>query len=278
MTGCTISIGGGVLSSSEYDKLKKEIKTENKSDLYMTRLIVILGTKCSLNCKECNNLMPHFKPQIDLPQDEIINSLNNVINVSKSILICELIGGEPFLSKNFKTLLERVINEDKIKQIEITTNATIIPNKDLIELLQNKKVIVKISDYGELVNKDKLIDFLKENEINYEVLKITNWISSGGIEKRNKDHQALHEEYSNCSPGIYCKALFGDKLFQCARAASLYALGYMKENEYIDCKNLKSSEELKDFILRDWSVACDYCDQGLLNKKFIKTAEQIPRN
>ena len=64
----------------------------NESQLNIARLVVILGTKCSLQCKDCNALIPYFTPQRDLNIDKIFNSLEKLLKLSSSILKCELIG------------------------------------------------------------------------------------------------------------------------------------------------------------------------------------------
>ena len=160
-------------------------------------------------------------------------------------------------------------------QIEITTNGTILPKEDLIPYLQNNKAVIRISDYGELVNKDKLIGFCEANKIRYEVLGIEAWVSPGGIEKRGRAIEELKKLYDRCYSAYYCKTLYDGKLFPCARAASLYALGAMKEQDYVEINAETKTEELLTFITRDYAEACDYCDKETDNKKYVEPAEQM---
>lgn len=243
--------------------------------LYVPRLVVVLGTKCSLRCKECNNLMPHFKPQMDLDADRIIDSLKILTDRVDNIYKCELIGGEPFLSKNLERVLEYTLNNSKIKKIEITTNGTLIPNSTLVHMLKNPKITIRISNYGDLVDKSKLIYFLKENMIQYVVLELGEWVSPGGVFKRDKDFETIKKNYQACSSGYYCKTLYEDKIFSCARAASLYALGYMQEPEYIQVEENFKSDDLKKFLVRSFSIACNYCDIANDEKIYVEPAEQL---
>lgn len=246
------------------------------SDKYiMARLVVVLGTKCSLRCKECNNLMPHFSPQGDLNLECILTSLKKVLEKTEMILRCELIGGEPFLSKNMEKTLQFLIESNRIGQIEITTNGKTMPDNTVIPLLKNKKVKVRISDYGSLVDKEKMIEVLEANSIRYQILELGSWISPGGVEKRFRNIIQLKEYYSACPSGYYCKTLYEDKIFACARAASLYALNYMKENEFVLVDEGMTTKELKDFIMKDYSEACDYCDINSENASLTKPAEQL---
>lgn len=247
----------------------------NRDELDITRIAVVLGTKCSLRCKECNNLMPYFKPQYDFELDEILESLELILNCARTVLRCELIGGEPFLSKNLVDVLEFLLKKKNVYQIEITTNGQIIPDDSLVPLLKNRQVKVRISDYGSLVDKKKMIRFLTENGIYHEVLEIEDWISPGDINKRNRSKELLAQCYNKCPAAYYCKTLFGRKLFLCARAASLSALGYMDEKEYILVNEKISPEEINMFFLKNYSEACDYCDIGDDNRIYVKPAEQF---
>lgn len=267
----------GCISKEEKENLEKEMLRglgEGRG-IDMPRLVTVLGTKCSLRCRECNNLMPLFKPQRDLEKGKILASLETVLGKVHTVLVCELIGGEPFLSEHLGDAIRLLAQKKNVIRIEITTNGTVLPEPSLIPLLQNSKVKVRISDYGELVAKDKIIGFLEENNINYCVLKLGQWISPGGTEKRNRSKEQLRKCYEACSSGYYCKTLFGEKIFSCARSASLSALGHMKKEEFLEVNADLSVEKMKEFLLKDYSEACDYCDTAGENIKYVKPAEQL---
>ena len=248
---------------------------DNENELYMSRLVIVLGTKCSLRCRDCSNLIPYFQKPCDLNSEKIINSIERISRSTKQILRCELIGGEPLMANNFLEILEYLLSIESIKSIEVTTNGTIVPKNELtINILQNPKVYIRISNYGDLVNNNNFINFLIINNIRYEVLELDTWILPGNMNKRNKNKNTLRKEYARCTSGYLCKTLFEDKLFACARAASLYALGVLPV-EYISIDDKCTTEELKKFILRDFSVACDYCDVANNNPKEIEPAIQL---
>lgn len=249
-----------------------------ENELDIVRLVVVLGTKCSLRCRDCSNLMPYYKPQEDFDKEEIITSLNNITEKTQSILKCELIGGEPFLSKNLSDVLEYVIKNEIIKAVEITTNGTIIPNEKLIPLLKNPKVQIRISDYGEVVDKSNIIAFLQEHSINYHLLDCEKWVLAGGVETRNKSKKELVKQYRMCHSGYYCKPLYKGKIFSCARAAGLYDLGFMKDKEYVEVFENFDEKEMKEFLLRDFSIACNYCDSATKNMVYTSPAVQLPND
>lgn len=267
---------GGIGKEEKENLVKEMLQTFGRHrGVDLPRLVVVLGTKCSLRCRECNNLMPMFKPQKDLDKMEILTSLKTVLDKVHTVIVCELIGGEPFLSENLSDVIGLLVQSKNVMRIEITTNGTVLPKASLIPLLQNLKIKVRISDYGELGDKNKMIDFFMKNKINYCVLRLGQWTSPGGIEKRNRSKERLKSCYAGCTSGYYCKTLFGRKLFSCARSASLSALGYMKEEEFLEINADLSASAMKEFLLKDYSEACDYCDVSDENAKFVKPAEQM---
>lgn len=253
---------------------KKAMLDLNSDGLNLGRLVVTLGSKCSLRCKECDNLMPYFKPQKDLDLQKILSSLKILCAKADNILSCNLIGGEPFLSDNLYPVLEFLLQQENVYQITIGTNGMILPDKEQIPLLQNKKIRITISDYGKLVDKQRFVDYLEQYDICYEILGIERWIATGGVEKRGRSRQDLQSIYHNCYAGYYCKTLYEDKLFSCAKSSSLYALGFMKEQEYIEIKTGTITKEIKEFLLMSYSAACDYCGRTE-NLVYCEPAVQI---
>ena len=79
------------------------------NEVCMARLVIVLSTKCSLKCVECNNLIPHFQPQRDLDANVILRSIEMITQSVGKILKCELIGGEPFMSKNLEVVLREIL-------------------------------------------------------------------------------------------------------------------------------------------------------------------------
>lgn len=251
----------------------------DSGELVIPRLVVVLGTKCSLRCRDCNNLIPYFKPQYELDTTKIIDSINIILGRCYKILRLELIGGEPFLCSNLKEVLQNIISNRSIEQIEITTNGTIIPNEELKPLLKNENVKIRISNYEPLVSSNKIEEYLKSNDIRYEILEGTSeWIDAGGIEKRNRTKSALVENYRRCQGSRYCRTLYENHIFKCARAASLFALGKMSEDDKLCVNDNLTANQVKQFWIEEYSAACDYCDMGNDELRYVKSAIQCDRN
>lgn len=252
---------------------------EQKKFYTIPRLTVVLTPRCSLRCKECNNLMWMFSGSRDLAAGKIIASLENIISQFDFIPCIELIGGEPFMAQNIKDVLEFLSGQEKVLCIEITTNATIIPHEEIINQLKNSKVVIHVSDYGNVVNPQKFLECMRQNEIQFRVLEFQGkWVATGGTEKRNRSAEKLSRQYYQCISGNLCKTLWEDRIYPCARAASLAALEIMTD---CPCINSLEKERLRERMYSFYIVPscgpCDYCDVSIENPVYVEPAVQLER-
>ena len=191
----------------------------------------------------------------------------------------ELIGGEPFAAGNLNHVLDFLLKQKNVMVIEITTNATIMPSVETLNRLKNQKIYIHVSSYGHVVDQRRFISCMQENNIQYRLLEFQNqWVSTGGIEKRNRDADELMYQYYHCTSGNLCKTLWENKLYPCARAASLAALGIMADCPYIDCLQKEDiRERLYSFYLVPSCGPCDYCDVAVADPVYVEPAVQLDR-
>lgn len=240
------------------------------------RLTVVLTPRCSLRCRECNNLMWRFDGAEDLSTEKILSSLGDILEQIDFISCVELIGGEPFAARNLDRVLEFLLDQEKVFVIEITTNATIVPSKKILNLLRNRKISVHISNYGNVVRQDRFIDYMKGNEIQYMLLGFQDkWVATGGIKRRERNAEDLIKQYYRCGSGYLCKTLWEDKIYPCARAASLAVLGIMSDCPYVQCSKDGLREKLYSFYVVPSCGPCDYCDVAVENPVYVEPAVQI---
>lgn len=271
-----ISTANKISSYRENYERERQINGLARDKFDLMRLVVVLGSRCSLRCRDCNNLIPYFKKPTDLRIKTIAKSVRHILDVVDEINRFELIGGEPFLVKELKDILIFSIAQKKIKKIEITTNGTIFPDFKLLKILRNDKINVEISDYRDKVNSSALVDFLQKNDIKYKILKIDYWNASGGIKKRNRNSNYLELQYKKCISSYYCKTLYEDNIFQCARASSLFGLGVCTDSDsYLKIDSCLTRKNLFNFIFSGVNPACDFCDLGTPDEKKIEPAIQI---
>lgn len=251
-------------------------KLMNRELVQIPRLVVVLTERCTLRCKECDNLMRHFKSPKELNDDVIKDSLRKIIDAVDVLSCCELIGGEPFLANSLGRVINFLLNEEKVMRIEITSNGTILPKQEDIPLLCNDKVTVRLSDYRNIVDQSRFIDCMKENGIKLESMPKGMWLANGSVEQRGRSADKLLQQYDRCSSGKICKTLWEDVLFVCARAASLAALGCIGKEQAIKVsESVNLREEIIRFMCNPLVNACGYCDNESGEEQMVEAAEQV---
>ena len=103
------------------------------------------------------------------------------------IYVANIIGGEPFLNPELKEIVRICAENPKIETLELTTNATIVPDDGVIRAIKDGGVTVHISNYPNLdqryiENKRRLIEKLKEYGVPYEYQFHEIWLDFGEIE------------------------------------------------------------------------------------------------
>lgn len=250
-----------------------------EGDFVVPYLPLYLTTCCTLNCAKCNNLMPMFKGQnLHFDRKKTLDSLHRIMDVSKELIFCELVGGEPFLYPEFEQILDEVASLEKVRQIVVVTNGTVIPKDSIVEKLAKYRVIVRVSDYGLFDQMAKFISVMDHAGVNARVMQDMKWNDPGDTEFRGRSAAELREQYNHCEFSLKCKYLCEDKLFTCARIASLYYLGIAKApGDMLDIDDSLTQEKLHQFYLRDVAAGCQFCDLWTGDDAVIPSAEQVDR-
>lgn len=258
-----------------YSKSEKSVSI-NSIDFQIT-------DKCSLRCKECANLMQYFTQPKDFDFDECIADIDKLLSVVDYILDVRVIGGEPFVCKDFHRYIERLLTYKNIGMISIYTNGTIIPTSKNIECLKSDKVILKISNYGQLSrNLNNLINVCKKEQILYDIAQIEYWTKCATFEQHHRTDNENRAILKNCCVGS-CPSMRNHRIFRCPFLANAWALKAIPQNiiEYVDL-NTSDIETLKNDIQsyfdKDLILGCDYClgrPIDFQNQVRVPVAEQI---
>ena len=250
------------------------------------RVEIVLTTKCSLCCKDCANLIQYYnirggvKPSYHIKHSENIRAIRRLLSITDEIHDFGILGGEPFLYPQLFDIVKLLIEQEKIFQVRITTNGTVLPKDEkLLNLLSSNKILVVISNYGD---KSKFLPELEkvfsEKGIRYEVfLENGQWVDFGGIEYRNRTEDKLRRQFRNCRS--FDHSMIHGKIHVCPRSSNGMDLGIVPNcpDEYIDLfEEGISKKELRKklwkFIQRSGLkkvTACNYCDQGVYPLKMI---------
>lgn len=265
---------------SENEALKKALKDVDDNKFILPKLNVIVTEKCSLRCKDCRALIPHVEKPKDEPLEKVKDEISKILDAVDEVIDIEPIGGEPFLYPNISELLEWLCSIDKIKNVCITTNGTIIPSKDCLEVLRNKKIFIYISDYGYIEKMAKIVETFEKEGIAFDTEVDQQWFDVGGFECRNRSIDELRLEYINCYCEFVLKYVWDNKIWLCPRAPRLSTLKvFESEHDYIDLSKYNDANNLRDAIKNsffdEYAEACNYCNQGDYNLGIIPAGIQI---
>lgn len=254
--------------------------------VFLRSVDIVITERCSLKCRDCSNLMQYYKAPKDSTLDELVRSIDTFCSFVDEINEFRVIGGEPFMNKEYHLILKRLLDEPKVKKVVIYTNGTILPAEDKISCLKNDKVLFMITDYGKLSRKlGALIEMLEREHIAYYSEKARGWTDCASISRHNRLVEANKALFKNCC-AKNTATLSNGKLYRCpfsANASRLMAIPDFAP-DYIDLfkigkvpgtqKDIKNM--VRSFILgKDSLCACDYCNGRSFQDTEILPAIQI---
>ncbi len=250
--------------------------------VYLRQVELVMTTKCSLRCKDCANLMQYYEKPYNVSKEIIKEEINNLIRYFDEIDTVVLVGGEPFLYADIDSIIEVVAGMEKVNRVHIFTNGTIIPREEWISALQNKKVKLIISDYGEISRrKRELAAFCKKYNIKFHLKdKDLVWGYVGDMNSRNRSEKELCKQFKRCHN--ICRSILNGKLYYCPRAAHGHDLGYVHtgEYEYVDLlsDNIDRKKLMEVLYSKYYFSACDYCNYGTKEMTSVKPGVQLRRD
>ena len=250
------------------------------------RLIFVITDKCTLNCQNCDGYIPyHIHPRTD-SISSIIESYEEIIKVCGYVDAIDIMGGETLLHPNIAELTEFFVNDNRCGKVTIISNGTILPNDRLTNVMKSRKVVFRLSDYGQLSRKkEEIIKLFDSEDIKYELTNYPYWDKIPIIEKQNETLHQVQAKYSTCTANVlYIKH---GKLFQCRFVTGLSDLDANMipdfEKNYVNLLALDKkivSSQIKEFIQQLYSRipldACKYCPGGhcILFGQHVPVAEQ----
>lgn len=247
--------------------------------LYLPYCVLCITSKCSLRCKNCAAFITHYEKREDYTLEYVKENLGKVLDAVDGIMELELMGGEPFLCKEFDDILSWCISQSKIRAIKIITNGTIVPRKDTWNLLKHNKVKLVVDDYGEHSYKfEEIVAGAEENEVRYEKQLLHSWYQIEPIVKHGFTEERLEEIFKECNFRT-CVGITNGRFFHCNVAGHMNTVGLLDDenSDYVQLQGAEyKTEELKkklsDFLHKKYIKACDFCN--LYMGKEIEVAKQ----
>lgn len=253
-----------------------------RNTLDLDHLEIVVGTKCTLHCRKCANLMQYYRSPIEFQPEQLKEDIRMLLELDISFDRVNLIGGEPFLYARLPELISLLQNSPKVKTIRIVTNGTIVPPQSFIEALKSSKVILFVSNYISIGAKtNETYQILKKAGVNAQVVSAP-WLNyHHNFSGYNRSKEDMNHVYHNCK--MACHELFDGEIHLCPTSANGMKLGFIPrdENCFVSIRH-DGSKQMKKEIIRKMKKllfeqipnACNYCDTG--SEEIIPTAEQLP--
>ncbi len=256
----------------------------NVSDkLFLRSIDLEITEKCSMRCRDCSNLMQYYKIPKNYLVEELINWLNILLKYVDEIYEIRILGGEPFMHSEIHRVIEKIISYSTVHRVVIYSNATIMPTKEMWDVMENEKVSFSITNYGRLSrNLLNMQQELDKRNITYDIHEMGNWTQCADIKKHNRDRIQLEEIYNKCCAKNLVTLLAG-KIFKCPYIANAVNLGAIPiiEGEFLDLEQLdkmglEAKRKLRDYLnVKEYFLSCDYCNGRSFDAEEIEPAIQI---
>ena len=257
--------------------------------LYIDRIEIILTSACTLRCEKCIAFIPYFKSSKIAELNQLIKDADLLFSRVDYVRKLKLLGGDGFLYPHIIEYIEYLSNNyrDRIGEIRIGTNGTIIPNKNLLNICRSENIIVDVSDYRNAVPEkskiDELIRLFEISRVKYDIKRTgEQWLDivfpNSNFTIKEED---VEEHFHKCA--MFCRNFMDGKLyFCCSNCAAVYAGMFpSNENDYCDFKCSVSKKEILEFELGyselGHTTLCNVC-QGCseeANPNKVEVAKQL---
>lgn len=258
-------------------------------NMLITSCNLLLTSHCTLNCYQCcqgisiENAPRHF------PLNEVIEDFEKFM---RGVILHELVllGGEPFIYPQLKELLLAIPHlkcRDKIMNIKIVTNGTVVPSDRILELLKSNNVFVEVSNYGDGDAFGKRADFLRKMDkigVHYLTLPDWSWNDLGDFKTyRNHSKEELVQKMAVCAQTIDCGTIRDGKFWICPTMGAYQENGIIpyNENECLDIGAISDEDwplQLDEYYYGTHSMeSCQYCNGIYPNGPTVVCGLQVKR-
>ncbi len=256
----------------------------NPDKIYIRSVDVVITERCSLKCRDCSNLMQYYRNPVNYDAAEVLQSLSAFCGAVDEINEFRVIGGEPFMHRDWLAITRRLIAEPKVRQVVLYTNATILPSDEQFQALADPKVLFIVTDYGPLSRKlGEMIAALKRFGITHLCSPAGGWTDCAAIRQHSKSEAELKEIFACCCVKNSFTLMNG-KLYRCPFAANVDILKAMPDSpsDRVDLMTGIPAGELRKQIHalihdKEYILACDFCNGRRLGDPQIAPAIQTEK-
>jgi sulfatase maturation enzyme AslB (radical SAM superfamily) len=255
------------------------------SKLFLRSVDIIITERCSLRCRDCSNLMQYYARPENCSTKELLQTIDRFCSIVDELNEFRLLGGEPFMNKDCRIILKRLLDEPKVKKIVIYTNGTLLPDNDTIELLRNHKVLMIVTNYGLLSRRlEDMKHAFDENKVAYYVQDANGWTNCAKIAPHHRTKELQTKLFIDCCAKNTI-TLSNGNLYRCPFSANIARLRGCPEFKS-DCVNIFDTTlsiellktKIRDFLLcKEYLFVCDYCNGRSFGDPKIEPAIQTSK-
>ncbi len=249
--------------------------------LFIRSVDLVITERCSLRCRDCSNLMQYYTRPVDYPTEVLLKSVDSLCSLADEINEFRLIGGEPFMNRQWPRIAARLYSESRVNRVVFYTNGTICPEMEELKPLAVPETLFIVTDYGALSkNIDRLCSRLSELQIAFTRLPADGWTDCAGIGLRERSAAELQEVFDGCCVKNSYTVSNG-RFYRCpfsANAVRLGAVPEIPEDSFDLLAPTPSREELLALVRRVEPInACRFCAGRRLDAPKIEPAVQLKK-
>lgn len=291
---CSVSLeeGKDFYNSTEFmERVFPVLSVYEYNLTYVSLVQISLTERCSLKCKYCAHgcFAVDAKSQ-DMSLDAVKRSADYFFKMVDVVKEFVLIGGEPFLYNDLVDAIKYIGDKyrDRMTIFSITTNGTIIPKNDVLDICQKYNVMLRISNYSATLphletRYSQLCEVLNQKNITYVLGdKEFQWKDYGFTTVNREENEGeLLSVFDTCK--TICREIRENKYYYCVMARSVsenLRLG-LGENDYLDLDKLDYQDDKKVFLEyqlgyseKGYLDMCNHCNGADAFKHPIPAAEQ----
>lgn len=255
-----------------------------KDKVFFNDATLWITQRCTLKCSFCNAFIPHYDHPCDYDIEFLKDTLKKYFRWVDELNVLALVGGDAMMHREFSTLLKWILDEyypRQIKNIEIYSNAVIMPTGEILKLIRDNHVIYRFTDYHDMTGKqniDKIERVFDENEIIYDHANFTSWFDCGYPQESNgiTSEEGLIAFCNSCDRKT-CHGIFGNKVLLCNMCNNASQIGYcdLLESDYFDLDPYDKTRrvELIEYYLgyseKGYYNYCRKCNGGMNNNTHL---------
>jgi sulfatase maturation enzyme AslB (radical SAM superfamily) len=250
----------------------------DRDKLFLRSVDVMITERCTLKCRDCSNLMQYYEDPKNISIDQVLADFNSLAKNVDHIFEVRLIGGEPFMNKDIYDIIDVLVKSSKISRLVIFSNAMVPFKSDRISTLRHPKVVLSLTNYGNLAKKTMdNVSFLIEAGIPYRLHPPENWTDSGVIHDFGRSVAENEHLFENCC-GKNLLTLSMGKLYRFPFAANADRLGAIPADPSNAVKSSEGKNAIQSYT-RDISYlpACNYCKGRSFDAPQIEPALQTQK-